>query len=121
MGITELFQYLRVSSEERQLHGKNKIAADTSQKHPPYAAVTIYKPLGINPLSHPTFRDGFARDCLLQRGVCKLSVPRPSFVRVVFTRNREFESISLQRRVMQTDHPGTAWRFKIAGGDLERQ
>src|SRR5262249_9712728 len=21
-----------------------------------------------------------------------------------------------QRRVMQTDHPGTAWRFKIAGG-----
>src|SRR5262249_3225684 len=37
-----------------------------------------------------------------QRGVCKLSVPRPSFVRVVFTRNREFESISLQRRVERT-------------------
>jgi hypothetical protein len=23
------------------------------------------------------FRDGFARDCLLQRGVCELSVPKP--------------------------------------------
>src|SRR5262245_10818152 len=41
--------------------------------------------------------------------------PSPSFVRVVFTRNREFESISLQRRVRELPiSPALARRRRLA-------